>query len=231
MARGIRLALGNATPACFFPSAAIIAGWTGRDEAAVGEHIAELSALGVAPPSRIPLYYRVSSSLFTTEPTIEVVGNRSSGEAEPVLMNFVGQLWLGLGSDHTDRDLEAHSVAHSKQACPKPVAGSLWHLSEVAEHLDLLELQSWIREREDAPWTPYQVGTMAGIRPLDELAAAAPLSENGSPPPGTVMMCGTVPVCDGHIRPSRFFRMRLSDPVLSRKIEHEYETVCLPVVA
>lgn len=43
----------------------IVAGWTGRDRAAVDHHIAELADLGVAPPSEVPLFYRVSQSLFT----------------------------------------------------------------------------------------------------------------------------------------------------------------------
>ncbi len=227
----MQLGTGGSVAAWFNPTAAIIAGWTGRDEASVSAHISELAEIGVAPPSTIPIYYRVSSALFTTEPCIQVVGSRSTGEAEPVLINMAGQIWLGLGSDHTDRELETHSIALSKQACAKPVAGEFWPFSDVAGHLDRLELSAWIREDEDKPWQPYQEGGLAGIRPLDELAAGAPLNENGWPAPGTVMMCGTVPVQNGGIRPSRFFRMRLSDPVLGRWIEHEYETVSLPVVA
>lgn len=222
--------MGTSAVAYFSPTAAIIAGWTGRDAAVLRSHIDELAAIGVAPPSQMPLYYRVSSSLLTTEQHIEVVGSSSSGEVEPVLLNMAGQIWLGLGSDHTDRELEAHSVALSKQACPKPIATTFWPFSDVADHLDGLELSAWTRDDADAPWLPYQDGTLAGIRPLETLAAAAPLAANGWPISGAMMMCGTVPLRDGHVRSSRFFRMRLSDPVLGRQIEHEYETISLPVI-
>jgi hypothetical protein len=227
----MELVLGDLATACFSPNAAIIAGWTGRDEAAINSHIDELAAIGVARPSAVPLFYRVSSTLFTTAPAIEVVGGQSSGEAEPVLINMSGTVWLGVGSDHTDRALETHSVALSKQICPKPVGSAFWLFSDVAGHLDQLELSAWTREHAEEPWGPYQEGTLANIRPLDELAAAAPLAQDGRLAPGTVMMCGTVPVHDGEIRPSRFFRMQLSDPVLGRRIAHEYETICLPLVA
>lgn len=230
MAFWLEISLGTSAAVHFSPTAAIIAGWTGRDIASVRSHIDELAAIGVASPSQMPLYYRVSSSLLTTERHIEVVGTRSSGEVEPVLLNIAGQIWLGLGSDHTDRELEAHSVALSKQACPKPIATAFWPLSDVADHLDRLALSAWTRDDAHGPWLPYQEGTLAGIKPLDALAAAAPLVANGWPISGAVMMCGTVPLRDGHVRPSRFFRMRLSDPVLGREIEHEYETISLPVI-
>ncbi|WP_255853286.1 DUF2848 family protein [Marinobacterium rhizophilum] len=35
-----------------------IAGWAGSDQAHVQEHIEELAALAVAPPSATPLFYR-----------------------------------------------------------------------------------------------------------------------------------------------------------------------------
>src|SRR5689334_6226062 len=64
---------------------AIIAGWTGRDRHAVEHHIAELKALGVPPPSRIPVFYRVSASRLTTARGIEGTAT-STGEVEPVLL-------------------------------------------------------------------------------------------------------------------------------------------------
>ena len=61
----------------------VIAGWTGRNMDAVQHHIDELAALGISPPSQVPLYYRVSNSLLTQSNTIEVLGEGSSGEVEP----------------------------------------------------------------------------------------------------------------------------------------------------
>ena len=81
----------------------VIAGWTGRNADAVQHHIDELARLGVQPPSQVPLFYRVSSTLLVQAPEIEVLGTATSGEIEPLLINHEGTVWLGLGSDHTDR--------------------------------------------------------------------------------------------------------------------------------
>jgi len=67
-------------------SVVVIAGRSGRDAAAVQAHIEELAALGVAPPSRTPLYYRVGASLLTQAARIQALGHGSSGEAEAVLI-------------------------------------------------------------------------------------------------------------------------------------------------
>ena len=152
---------------------------------------------------------------------IDALGGESSGEAEPFVIRAGGALWLGLASDHTDRGLEAHSVARSKQICAKPVAGALWRLDEVADP-EALELRSWIEAGGE--WVEYQAGALTAIRPLDELIAGAALGE------GEAMLCGTLPAIGG-VRPAARFRMSLSDPARGRVISHEYETRTLAVVA
>ena len=121
----------------FTPDRVIVAGWTGRDEAAVQHHIDELAEIGVPAPSTTPLYYRVSKELAVQTDLLEVVGDHTSGEAEPVLFMTGGKIWLTVGSDQTDRALEAHSVVLSKQCCAKPLAGEAWALSDIAD-LDAL---------------------------------------------------------------------------------------------
>ncbi|MGA7957823.1 MAG: DUF2848 family protein, partial [Xanthobacteraceae bacterium] len=64
----------------------VIAGWTGRDKAALEKHIAELEAIGVKRPSSVPIFYRASAARLTTDDSIEVLGDASSGEAEFVLL-------------------------------------------------------------------------------------------------------------------------------------------------
>ena len=139
----------------------VIAGWTARDRAAVDHHIAELAAIGVPPPSTVPLFYRVSADLLTQGERIEVLGPGSSGEIEPVLLDDGEQLWLGLGSDHTDRTLESHSVAFSKQACLKPIGKAIWAFAGVRDHLDARVLTSSIRENANEEWIVYQQGQQA----------------------------------------------------------------------
>ena len=210
---------------------AVIAGWTGRDRAAVDHHIAELAAIGVPPPSEVPLFYRISAQLLTSETVIQVVDATSSGEVEPLLIDDGESLYLGLGSDHTDRELESHSVALSKQVCAKPVATTLWDYRDVRDHLDDILLRSFVRDDPAAEWTAYQDGGVAKIRPLDQLIAACPFAAgDGRLEPGTAMMCGTLGVLSGGVRPARFFRMEMHDPVLDRTLVHEYETASLPAV-
>lgn len=204
------------------PDRLIVAGWTGRDRAAVDHHIEELAAIGVPAPSSVPLYYQCAPALLTQEASIQVLGDQSSGEAEPFVLKQDGRLWLGLASDHTDRSLETYSVAWSKQACAKPVAETLWPFEDVAEHLDSLKLQSWIREGGD--WIAYQDGTLASILPLQQLITGADLRD------GTAMLCGTLPAIGG-VRPSSEFRMKLEDPVTGLSISSSYTSASLEIVS
>ncbi len=200
----------------------VIAGWTGRDAAAVQAHIRELQAIGVAPPPRTPMFYRVAAGNLTTASHIEVAGRTSSGEAEVVLIMGESRLWIGLGSDHTDRELEKRSITLSKQICPKPIAPAMWPHEEVAPHWDRLELRSYARIGGELRM--YQRGGVAALaNPLD-LARAhwgeAPL------PAGTALYCGTVPV-EGDIAFADGMILELHDPVLNRSLRHEYSVGAL----
>lgn len=197
----------------------VIAGWTGRDAAAVQHHIEELAAIGVPPPSSVPVYYRAAAANLTQAPVLQVLGPDSSGEAEPVLVSLADGLWLGLGSDHTDRKAEAAGIALSKQLCGKPVGTALWPLAEVEDHWDDLELTATI----DGGVT-YQHGRLGAMRHPRDLLARGPAL-----PPGSAMFCGTLAAIGG-IRPAARFAMTLHDPVLGRTLSHAYDIAVLPVV-
>ena len=139
----------------------VIAGWTGRDVAALEHHIEELKAIGVQPPSKVPLYYRVAASLLTQAEAIQVVGDDTSGEAEPVLVGTADRLWVTVGADHTDRKLETYGVAQSKQVCPKVIGRSAWRFEDVEPHWDQLILRSFIEQAGKK--VPYQEGLLAKI--------------------------------------------------------------------
>ena len=140
----------------------VIAGWTGRDVAALNHHIEELKAIGVQPPSSVPLYYRASADLLTQADQIQVVGADTSGEVEPVLVGAPDRLWVTLGSDHTDRKVESFSVAFAKQICAKAVGRTAWRFEEVEPHWDRLTLRSFIQD--GGRRVLYQEGTLARIR-------------------------------------------------------------------
>jgi hypothetical protein len=204
----------------------VIAGWTGRDQRAVDIHIRELAELGVAPPARTPMFYRVAASLLTTASAVDVMGTDSTGEVEFVLLNHDGEWRVGVGSDHTDRKAEAIGVTLSKQLCPKPLAPSVWSFAAVEPHWDELILRSYAASNgERALYQEGPVSAMRHPRDLVELYGAS--SETGFAS-GTAMFCGTLPVHNG-IRWADTFVIELEDPVLQRKITHGYACRALPV--
>jgi len=204
----------------------VIAGWTGRDRAKMNAHIAELAELGVAPPVRTPLFYRVSSTRLTGAAAIEVCGEASSGEVEFVVLNDAGEMFIGVGSDHTDRRVESYDITTAKQMCDKPLAPALWAWQDVRPHWERLVLRSWIGT--GAARESYQEGSVGELlAPADLVAAArAAGAALGS---GSVMFCGTLPALGG-IRPAREFACELFDPVYQRRLTHAYVACALPPV-
>ena len=204
----------------------VIAGWTGRDVAALNHHIDELKALGVMPPSNVPIYYRVGAHLLTQALNVQVLGEDSSGEVEPVLIAAAGRLWVTIGADHTDRKVESYGIAVSKQMCAKPIGTVAWRFEEVELHWDRLMLRSFIEE--GGKRVMYQEGPLAKIREPRGLIGGwrgdPRLSE------GVAMFLGTMPAI-GAIRSSQRFEMELDDPVLGRKITHGYHVQNLPIVS
>lgn len=203
----------------------VIAGWTGRDRAALEAHILELEKIGVKRPASVPIFYRVSASRLSTSEAIEVSGNSSSGEVEYVLLQSDGRLWIGLGSDHTDREAEAIGVTLSKQMCDKPIAGEFWAYDDVRDHWDDLILRSYAVN--DGKRVLYQEGAVSAMRPPDELINL--YAGDNTLPEGTLMFCGTLAV-HGEIRPAETFELELSDPRLCRSMQKIYRVEQLPVL-
>jgi len=200
----------------------VVAGWTGRNMNAVQHHIDELAALGIASPSHVPLYYRVANTLLTQNSKIEVLGDGTSGEVEPLLIQSGRQVYFGLASDHTDRDLEVHSVAASKQACAKPVANELWDFDTIKDHLEDITLRCWIQENGHE--ILYQQGSLKSIRPLAELCEGAGFAD------GTAMLCGTFAAIGG-VRPAGTYRMEASDPTNGKTLSLAYGVSQLPIIS
>jgi len=204
---------------------AVIAGWTGRDPVARDKHIAELEAIGIARPATTPIYYRVAARRLTTADSIEVSGGDSSGEVEFVLIGWQGRIFVGAGSDHTDRKVETYSVTVSKQMCDKVMAPVLWEIEEVADHWDRLILRShaWIGGAR----VLYQEGALDAMLPVKDLIARG-FGGKGLPD-GCAMFGGTF-AAKGGIRPASRFEFELEDPVRKRSIRHGYDVIELPVL-
>ncbi len=201
-----------------------IAGWAGRDRAAIEHHIAELAELGVKRPSTTPCFYRLGAELLTQAGQIDVIGNHSSGEAECVLVQSAAGLLVTVGSDHTDRPVEAYGVTVSKQICPKPLARDAWRFDDVAAHWDQLQLRAFaiaggVRRL-------YQQGSVASLLAASDLLERAPLAE------GAAMFCGTLAVEGGIVgmADGDALELELHDPVLDRTLRHAYRVHTLPIV-
>jgi len=142
-----------------------------------------------------------------------------------VLIGWQGRVFVGLGSDHTDRKVETYSITVSKQMCDKVMAPVLWELEDVAGHWDQLILRSfaWIGGAR----VLYQEGT------LDNMLSVAELVRRGFQdtklPDGCAMFGGTF-AAKGGIRPASRFEYELEDPVLKRCIRHAYDVIELPVL-
>ena len=203
----------------------VIAGWTGRDKASVEKHIAELAAIGVKRPRAVPMFYRVAASLLTTAREVEVVGENSSGEVEFVLVSAPDSLYVGVGSDHTDRKVEAYGVTVSKQMCPKPLCRELWPFADLDAHWDRLVLRSHVTR--GGKRLLYQEGEVSHmLAPRDLLARFS--GSTGFLAPGTAMFCGTLAV-RGEIGGGERFEIELHDPVRNRSLRHEYAVRALAI--
>ncbi len=205
----------------------VVAGWAGRDRDAIEHHIEELALIGVPRPSAVPLYYRVAENQLSQAPSIQAVGPHSSGEVESLVFTVDGEMYVSLTSDHTDRKLESHSVALSKQLCVKPVGTTAWRFADVAGHWDELMIRSHIEE--NGAEVLYQEGLLSALRTPTDLIAGY-LGSAAALPAGVAMSCGTVAAIGG-IRPSTAFTMELFDPRSGRSLKHRYAVEVLPEVA
>ena len=205
------------------PAALIVAGWTGRDEAALRHHIEELAAIGVPRPSSVPVFYRNAVGNLTQTHRLEVLGPDTSGEVEPVIVALADGVWLGLGSDHTDRKAETMGIALSKQLCGKVIGRNLWRFADVAAHWDRLVIRSFATIGGER--VLYQEGPLAAMRHPDDLIARY----GTALAPNAIMFCGTLGA-KGGIRPAARFAMELEDPVLKRHMAHAYDIIDLPVI-
>jgi len=126
------------------PEALVVIGYAGRDRAAVEAHISELAELGVPRPASVPLFMAFPPRLICQAPRVEAAGGHTSGEAEVVLAVDGDDVFVTVGSDHTDRALEAVDIVASKGVCPKPVAAKGWPAAALNGRWDGLRLRSRI---------------------------------------------------------------------------------------
>ena len=204
-----------------FPVARLLeAGFTGKNREGAMKHVEELKAHGVAAPDRIPAYYAVPRDLVVTDDEIEVLGDTTSGEVEVVFLFKGDQVYIAVGSDHTDRELEKDSIARSKVMCIKVLSREVWPLADLQPHWERLKLRSWVEA--DGGRTLYQEGSLAEFLAVDDFLDGVRSVVVDGELDGMVLFMGTIPTLGGELLFPPTFEGRLSDDVLGRELSVRY---------
>ena len=207
------------------PTTVLNAGYAGRNQDEVAAHIAELAELGVPAPSVIPALYPVSPYLAQQTDTVHTQHGRTSGEAEWALIITDGSddgVLLTVACDHTDRELETHSVAWSKNAAPDVVGAQAWRLSEIADRLDDITLKAWVGSGD----TLIQSGTLGDLLAPDYWLGV--LKERGLFRAGTVLLSGTITMLPDVNQFADAWKVELGDPATGNTLTCRYRTVPMP---
>ena len=205
-------------------TALLNAGYAGRNQAEVASHIAELAALGVPAPTTTPALYPISPNLAQQTDRVYVQHGRTSGEAEWALIITDNDVLITAACDHTDRDLEVHSVAWSKNAAPDVLGTRAWRLSEIADRLDDIALKAWVGHGDTIEL--IQQGTLGDL--LAPKYWLDVLTERGDARPGTVLISGTISMLHGVNQFADTWKVAMTDPATQDVIGVEYRTVRMP---
>jgi Protein of unknown function (DUF2848) len=202
----------------------ICAGWSGRDRQSLQAHIEELALLGIPRPSRFPIFMNLSPYLVTTDDEIAVVSDKSSGEVEYVLLCQGEEIWVTVASDHTDREMETHSIPASKQMYSKCLASHVWPYPDLKDHWDQLILRCWVQKGKER--SLYQEAPLGSIIPPEELLKELP-RDGLLQQEGLVLLSGTIPTQCGLVYGDSY-DLEMEDPVWKRKIQYSYRVDILP---
>lgn len=198
----------------------INAGYSGRDEEAVQDHIDELVEDGIAAPDSVPTTYELAPYTLLSDPgSIQVVGNATSGEAEFGLLLAGEDAYVVAASDQTDRELERESIQMAKQVAPNVISRRAWRLSDVRQHWDDIEIRAW--NTVDGERRLYQETTLESILEPEEILDII-RDRYGSSLDGTAVLSGTVATVSGDLTPGSVFEVELHDPVREQSLSVTY---------
>jgi len=198
----------------------INAGRTSRDPSDAQKHIDELRKAGVNVSQEIPIFYPKVRDRITTSDRIDVLpDSKTSGEVEYVLLFDGDNIYVTIGSDHTDRELEKYNIRMAKQVCLNVMSPKVWRYEDVKEHWDDLIMRAWVEKNGQRQL--YQEGKLAKIMRSEELIEKI-RSDVTEDLRGAVIYSGTLPVIGGELCYSPRFEMELVDEHAGRAIKHAY---------
>jgi len=197
------------------------AGFAARDQELVNKHIQELRKEGVPAPEETPTLYPVSPYMITQEGTVCALDRRTSGEVEFVLIVNEGKVYVAVGSDHTDRDLETVSISKSKQMYPNIISKEVWLLKDIEELWDSLVLRSWVIVGNDR--TLYQEAQLSALLAPEALLNLVRKKLKDSALHGLAIYSGTTPVLSGKLVFGQTFEAELVNPLNQMRLTCEYK--------
>ncbi|MFD9697597.1 DUF2848 family protein [Lentzea sp. NPDC059081] len=192
------------------------------DPDAARAHQQEVADVGVRIAFDVPAprIYPMSVNSVTTDDRIGVHSETTSGEVELVLVVHEGEIHLGVGSDHTDRVLERHSIIWAKQYCPSVLGRKVWRWSDIAPRWEDLVLECTVDGEL------YQRVNASVFLSPDKIVEI--LTERvGSLPSSYLVYCGTYTSVDNTIRFGTHWSGSLRDSRTGEGLDVTYETVDL----
>ncbi len=215
----------GARPLRFSYTKMVNAGFTGKNQEEVRHHLTELAEKGIEVPDSTPTLYPVVTRALSTDSAMEVFGDETSGELEYVLfIKNEDEVYVGVGSDHTDRNLEEFHIPRSKQICPNIASKTVWPLDEIKDHWDTLTMRCSVVK--DGKTTLYQEGELGLLLNPSELITFVKGKIEG-PLDGTVIYSGTFKMLTDEFIFADKFSGELVDIKLNRRIEFSYDVLPL----
>ncbi len=188
-----------------------------RDAGRAVAHQVEAADAGVFIATDVPTprIYPISRDTLVTGTEVFVQCPRTSGEVE-IVIHVADQVYVGVGSDHTDRALERTSIPWSKQNCANVLAPVLWPFEPMRDRWDRCVLRSWVDGR------PYQeVGVDVFLHP-DEILRLLPQRLLDMQERDYTVFCGTYVSLSKEFGFGHRWEVELDDPAGERRIRHAY---------
>jgi len=184
-----------------------------------------------------PSIFRIGRYLITQDEEFEVQGPLTGCEAEVVAIRERDEIFISVGSDQCDRELDPLFPDKPKQMCPHPIAPTAWPYDEVKDHWDQLQIYSQVKVKGHAvAIQDTTINSQLGLEYLLAMDKVKSLSDS------MVLYCGAAPflsesiaeAIEKHDLPPETEHgtgeetlVRLHDPVLDRTIEHHFRAVPL----
>lgn len=201
----------------------INAGFSGRDQASVKAHILELAEEGIPGPKTTPIFFSLTCQNLKFGNVIQVNGDKTSGEVEFVIYTHGKKMYIGIGSDHTDRELEQTSMCKAKEICPNIMSEIMWDYDDIKDHWDDLEISSMVRAKMDEDDVLYQKNYLSAILHPNEIKNILKSQLIDPNFDNTIIFSGTIPVLTKSPIYAEYFRCKLHDPILKRTLTCDYE--------